>query len=115
MPNDTGSHQYDSLRAEDPEDLDVGTEPIDLEEKDYLGAPQSRRERVLAAVRRYRWLIDGLLIAVIVVLLVDRQWVRRDRGKPEGSHLQGTGDVTGFAPQCKSIMMFGGCFVLRGF
>ncbi|KAI0128578.1 hypothetical protein BJ170DRAFT_622196 [Xylariales sp. AK1849] len=102
MPNNSGAHPYDSLRADDHDEIDglegetEGT--ISLDEKDYLHtSPQSRRARLLAALGRYRWLIDGFLIAVIVMLLLDRQGGFQDGGsEPE---LVGAGDMTGFAPR----------------
>lgn len=60
-------------------------------------APQTRREAALASmfdkVRPFRWLIEAGLVAVIVLLLVDRMG---------GEGYEGAGDVTGFAPECKS-------------
>jgi hypothetical protein len=122
MPNDHRAQpKYDSLRADDHDDLDaeIGeTVDLDLEEKDYISQPmRSRPQRALAAISRYRWLLDVFLIIIIIGLLVDRQWVRqldhdatgssKNAGSTKGAGssketlFQGNGDVTGFAPRCE--------------
>ncbi|KAI1878146.1 uncharacterized protein JN550_000328 [Neoarthrinium moseri] len=98
MSND----RYQSLRPDDRDeidDLDAHIDDhIDLDEKDYLHTPRrSRRAKILEALNRYRWVIDGVLIGLIVMLLLDRHWDWRSNGEDEG--LEGAGDVTGFAPQ----------------
>lgn len=123
----TDKHPYDALRGGDPEgdddddsDLDI---TMDLNESDYLRPtaaasrrqPQQQqrrrqrwwwwRERASAHVGAYRWGVDALLLLVIVGLLVERQWGRAPlppAPAPERPKLEGSGDVTGFAPQCKS-------------
>lgn len=60
-------------------------------------APQGRRGTAVASVldriKRFRWLVEAGLVALIVLLLVDRMG---------GEEYEGAGDVTGFAPECKS-------------
>jgi hypothetical protein len=60
------------------------------------------RQRASAHVGAYRWGVDALLLLVIVGLLVERQWGRAPlppAPAPERPKLEGSGDVTGFAPQ----------------
>lgn len=109
MATDGRTHHYQSVRAEERDEIDgldahVG-ETIDLDEKDYIQGPvRSRRTRAFGVLRRFRWLIDGVLLAFILMLLADRQWaVKREEKQTQ---LEGTGDVTGFAPQCRWSLLF---------
>lgn len=58
--------------------------------------PQERRKTTLLSVAEklqpLRWLFEAGLVVIIVLLLI---------GRPREGH-QLTGDITGFAPQCKS-------------
>lgn len=118
MASDRRAHHYQSVKADDRDEVDDLEmhidDTIDLDEKDYMhmAPPPTRRARILGVLNRFRWVIDGLLVALLVMLLVDRQW---GGGKtPKGTQVQtqyeGAGDVTGFAPRCMlrqdSIMAF---------
>lgn len=97
--------QYDSLRADDNDDV---LSDLDVFEKDYLQQPRPRRERVLAALQLqpYRWLLDIVLVLAVIGLLVERHHQGSSTGagtSPPSEHrYEGTGDLTGFAPRCKS-------------
>ncbi|KAH8650040.1 hypothetical protein BX600DRAFT_554465 [Xylariales sp. PMI_506] len=100
------THEYDSLHADDDDrdssDLDI-EETAALHDKDYLPEPlRSRKQRVLDAARRHRYILDIILAVIIVGLLIDRQWARPASAscpQTEGPQYQGTGDITGFAPK----------------
>ncbi|KAH8193669.1 hypothetical protein TruAng_012166 [Truncatella angustata] len=102
MTNNSRIHHYQNVRVDERDeidDLDAHIDEIlDLDEKDYMHTPiRSRRTHVLEVLNRYRWIIDGFLVALIVMLLLDRDWGKHDEKKREP--LEGTGDVTGFAPR----------------
>lgn len=119
MKSITDKHSYDPLRGGGPDDEDADSDldvTMDLNESDYLrppvatrrGRPQWRRwwpERSSSHVGAFRWGVDALLLLVIVGLLVERQWGRGSvppAPAPDRPRHEGSGDVTGFAPQCKS-------------
>ncbi|KAK9418734.1 hypothetical protein SUNI508_07754 [Seiridium unicorne] len=102
MANNSRTHHYQSVREDERDeidDLDAHIEDtIDLDEKDYIHTPRkSKRRQALDLLRRYRWVIDGFLVALVVMLLVDRQWTGKSQQKEE--KLEGAGDVSGFAPR----------------
>ncbi|KAK8049891.1 hypothetical protein PG994_011621, partial [Apiospora phragmitis] len=96
-----GSKQYDSLRADDNDDV---LSDLDVFEKDYFQQPRPRHERVLAALQLqpYRWLIDIVLVLAVIGLLVERHH-RGGAGAGSGQapehRYEGAGDLTGFAPR----------------
>ena len=107
MANNNKTHQYQSVKADERDeidDLDMHIEdPLDLDEKDYMhtaSPPRTRRARILEVLNRYRWVIDGFLVAIVVMLLVDRQWTSSGKTSKVDAQYEGTGDVTGFAPRC---------------
>lgn len=106
MASDGRVHHYQSVREEERDeidDLDAHIEDtIDLDEKDYLNTPPRppRRTRAVELLRRYRWMIDGFLVALVIMLLLDRHWTRDEPVKEIQN--EGGGDITGFAPRCKS-------------
>lgn len=57
---------------------------------------QSRWQRSRAAVFSCQGLLNTLLLFVILGLLVDRRYHQEKYG-----HFEGTGDISGFAPQGK--------------
>ncbi|ORY68520.1 uncharacterized protein BCR38DRAFT_335865 [Pseudomassariella vexata] len=59
------------------------------------GQLQPRRARVLAAVRKHRWLLDTFLLLVILGLLLDK----KSSQKEKSHEFEGAGDITGFAPK----------------
>lgn len=100
--------QYKSLRADDRDEIDDleahirDDETIDLD--DYIQPePRSRVRRIIDSMHRFWWLIDGFLIAIIIMLLVDRQFVEGGKTKK----YEVASDITGFAPECK-LPIFGG-------
>jgi hypothetical protein len=119
------SLRYESLRAIDEHDeiddlearlhdvdnLDETIDLEDLDDKDYMRRPEprSRWRRFVDAMTKYWWLVDGLLLLVVILLLVDRrvssQCSQTSSQTTQTSantlKYQGTGDITGFAPQCK--------------
>ncbi|KAF3013785.1 hypothetical protein E8E14_010702 [Neopestalotiopsis sp. 37M] len=106
MANNNKTHQYQSVKADERDeidDLDMHIEdPLDLDEKDYMHTatpPRTRRARILEVLNRYRWVIDGFLVAIVVMLLVDRQWTGSGKTNKADAQYEGTGDVTGFAPR----------------
>jgi hypothetical protein len=107
MAGNNSMHRYQSVGADERDEIDDlelhVEEVIDLDEKDYMhtAPPRSRRTRVLELLNRCRWIIDGFLVALIIVLLVDRQW--DGQTKEKDAQFEGAGDVTGFAPQCTWI------------
>lgn len=68
-----------------------------------LQAPGSERQnlgrRCYSAICSLQGLLNTLLLFVIMGLLIDRQWHEERHG-----HFEGNGDITGFAPRCKSIL-----------
>lgn len=108
MASDRRAHQYQSVKADERDEVDDLEmhidDTIDLDEKDYMhmAPPPTRRARVLGVLNRFRWVIDGLLVALLVMLLVDRQWGGGKAPKETQAQYEGAGDVTGFAPRCMS-------------
>jgi hypothetical protein len=85
--------RYNALRNLD-DHSDSSTEVEDWEEDDDL---KVRRQRAWRSLKRYRWVIDTTLLLVILGLLVDKT-LQHDH-----SHqFEFAGDITGFAPTCKS-------------
>ncbi|KAI4596609.1 hypothetical protein KJ359_005365 [Pestalotiopsis sp. 9143b] len=105
MASDRRAHQYQSVKADERDEVDDLEmhidDTIDLDEKDYMhmAPPPTRRARVLGVLNRFRWVIDGLLVALLVMLLVDRQWGGGKAPKETQAQHEGAGDVTGFAPR----------------
>lgn len=92
-------HRYDTLRNVDASS-DSSTE-VD-EEWDPESEIQPRRRakrRAWMIVKAHRWVIDTALLLVILGLLVEKGWRKHDHRH----RYEFTGDLTGFAPQCRSI------------
>ncbi|KAH8669186.1 hypothetical protein BX600DRAFT_267825 [Xylariales sp. PMI_506] len=109
MSSDAKEGRYDCLQDDDHDD-DASSE-IDAEEltalaaADYIYTPaRSKRQRLMVAISRGRWIFDIILILVIAGLVADRQWSWSQR-KYWQEQQQGTGDITGFAPRFSQRIM----------
>jgi len=93
MKND---QRYNALRNVD-EQSDTSTEVGEWEPEGDVKPQRSGRRTIWRSFSRYRWLLDTALLLVIVGLLAENKWFH-DRGH----RYEFAGDVTGFAPTCKS-------------
>ena len=87
-------HQrYDALRNV-VDDGDSSTEVDEDWDTENAVRPRRRRTTIWRWLRRYRWMLDTILLLVIVGLLVEKRWQRHVK-----SHVyELAGDITGFAP-----------------
>jgi hypothetical protein len=73
------------------------------------GGRASRWKQTCAAVMSVRSILDGVLLVVILVLLVERSWGSQGPvSQPQPTEeFQGTGDLTGFAPrsECSGFLV----------
>ena len=72
----------------------------------YEQSPRSKKAKILSVVEKLkpiRWLVEAGLVVAVIVLLVQRQ---QYHSSAEAHELGG--DITGFAPRCKTR-----CFLSR--
>ena len=93
MQND---QRYNALRNLDDQS-DSSTEVGDWEAEGDEKSRQIRRRTFWGRLKRYRWLLDTSLLLVIVGLLAEKSWRHS-----HGHQYEFAGDITGFAPECKS-------------
>lgn len=67
----------------------------------------SRLRHLTDIAKSYRGIIEVILVALVVLLLLDKSWVSGTRYTYK---YEGTGDMTGFAPRCKSDRIRSGSF-----
>lgn len=88
--------RYDALRNLDNQS-DSSTEVGDWGAEDDGNPRRARKRSFWKSLKRCRWLLDTILLLIIVGLLVEKRWKHS-----HGHQYEFTGDITGFAPKCKS-------------
>jgi|SRR5690242_2111363 len=87
--------RYNALRNLD-DHSESSTEVGDWDDGNSVRPRMTRRRIFLARLKRYRWLLDTTLLLIIIGLLVEKRWTH-----DHGRQYELTGDITGFAPECK--------------
>jgi hypothetical protein len=105
-------HKYTDVSIEDRDEHDdssteVGESLIGRDDKEWKSdlehssRRKSRTRKICAVVGSWRWVLDTVLLMIILGLLVDKKLQARPTRKSRSYEL--AGDLTGFAPRCKSI------------
>lgn len=103
---------YTDVAVEQREDLqddasmEAGASLMGHDAKEWSGAePHSRRgsrtRRICAGLAFWRWILDTALLLVILGLLLERRWHGWE-GKDGNDTYELAGDLTGFAPRCRT-------------
>jgi hypothetical protein len=88
--------RYDALQdIEGVSDSNTEVDEWDLEEREKV-----RSKGVWQKIKTWHWALDTILIMVIFTLLVERRW--KEFECTRGHTYELVGDLTGFAPQCRS-------------
>lgn len=92
-------HRYDALRnLGNHSDSDTDVEDW---EDDKTAQPRRKKStRIWKRIKAYRWMIDTALLLVIIGLLVER--IPKSL---KGHRYEFAGDISGFAPECRSAQL----------
>lgn len=96
MKND---HRYDAIRNLD-DHSESSTEVEDWEAEGQIKPRPRRRKTFWRKLKAYRWMIDTALLLIIFGLVAEKRWQWHRSHRYELA-----GDISGFAPTCKPVLL----------